>query len=79
MNDISDLLRELFDRCGNNDTLDREFKKILQADVELQDEYKMWCNAHGYHRRDGYRNFVNELIESQDTIWDNYKEYGNEI
>ncbi|WP_407401978.1 hypothetical protein [Sodaliphilus sp.] len=79
MNDISDLLRELLDRCGNNETLDSEFQNLLQADVRLQDEYKLWCNAHGYTVRNGYRDYINELVESQDSIWDNYKEFGNEI
>lgn len=79
MNDISELLRELLDKHGNTDQLDMEFQMLLQSDDELKSEYKTWCNAHGYHRRDGYRNFVNELVDSQETIWDNYREYGNDI
>ncbi len=79
MNDISEILRELLDRCGNTSVLDIEFKEMLRCDDELKTEYKSWCNAHGYSRRDGYREYINELVESQDSIWDNYKEYGNEI
>ena len=79
MNDIAEILRELLDRYGNNDTLDTEFQALLMADDDLKKDYNMWCKAHGYTKRNGYREFVNELVESQDTIWDNYKEFGNEI
>ena len=29
--------------------------------------------------KDGYRDFINEIIESQDSYWDNYQEFGNNI
>jgi len=79
MNDISELLRSLLDKHGNTDQLDAEFLMLIQSDDELKREYKMWCNAHGYSKREGYRNYIDELVESQDSIWDNYKEFGNEI
>ncbi len=79
MNDIQDLMRELLDKYGNTEELDAQFTALLQADDDLQEEYKIWCNAHGYRKSNGYRIFINELVESQDSIWDNYKEFGNEI
>lgn len=79
MNDISDLLRELLDRYGNTDQLDIEFNALLQADDDLKSDYKKWCTAHGYSKRNGYHMFIDELVESKDSIWDNYKEFGNEI
>ena len=33
----------------------------------------------GYSVKDGYRDFINEIIESQDSYWDNYQEFGNNI
>ncbi len=79
MNDIQDLLRELLDRYGNTEELDAQFNALMQADDELREEYKTWCNALGYRKSNGYRMYINELVESQDSIWDNYREFGNEI
>ena len=69
MNDISDILRELLDRFSNTPELDEEFEK----------EYVIWCEDNGYSVKDGYRDFINEIIESQDSYWDNYQEFGNNI
>ena len=65
MNDISDLLRELLDRYSNTPELDEEFERM--------------CDENGYNVKDGYRDFINEIIESQDSYWDNYHEFGNNI
>ena len=78
MNDISDILRELFDRHGNTEQLGEEFKTMLQDDA-LMSEYREWCREHGYSTRTGYRDYIDELVESQDSIWDNYREYGHDI
>ena len=78
MNDISDILRELFDRYGNTDELGDEFRMMLQ-DERLMSEYREWCRECGYSTRTGFRDYVDELVESQDSIWDNYREYGHDI
>ena len=38
-----------------------------------------WCRERGYSTRTGFRDYVDELVESQDSIWDNYREYGHDI
>ena len=52
---------------------------MLQADEILREDYEEWCDVHGYSLATGYRDYVDEFVESQDSIWDNYKEFGNEI
>ncbi len=79
MNDISDLLRELLDRYSNTSDLDREFRRMLRDDAMLQDDYEMWCDERGYKPSTGYRDYINEIVESQDSIWDTYHEFGNNI
>ena len=79
MNDISEILHEMLDRYGPSSQIDEEFLAILNSDNELNDEYKAWCKSHGYATKNGFREYINELIESRDSLWDNYKEYGNEI
>ena len=79
MNDISDLLRTLLDRHSNTEELDRAFKRMLNSDEQLRDDYRQWCDDMGYSIASGYRDFINEIVESQDSIWDTYHEYGNDL
>ena len=79
MNDISDLLRELLDRYSNTGELDREFRRMLRDDPDLRDEYEVWCDDHGYKTSTGFRDFIDEIVESQDSFWDTYHEFGNNI
>ena len=72
MNDISDLLRELLDRYSNTPELDQEFERMRREDEEFDKDYIVWCEENGY-------SVINEIIESQDSYWDNYQEFGNNI
>jgi len=73
MNDISDILRELLDRYSNTPALDEEFERMLREDDTLRADYSEWCDENGYKASTGYREFVNELVESQDSIWENFQ------
>lgn len=79
MYDISDLLRELLDRFSNTSELDDEFRRMLRDDPHLADEYAEWCDDRGYKKSTGFRDFINEIVESQDSFWDSYQEFGNNI
>lgn len=79
MNDISELLRELLDRYSNTSELDQEFERMRREVEGFEDEYALWCEEYGYNVKDGYRDFINEIVESQDSYWDNYQEFGNNI
>ena len=79
MNDISDLLRELLDRYSNTPELDQEFERMRREVDGFNDDYVEWCEENGYSVKDGYRDFIDEIVESQDSYWDNYQEYGNNI
>ena len=79
MNDISDYLRELLDRYSNTPELDEEFDRVVRSDEEFSKEYAVWCDENGYNVKNGYREFINEIIEAQDSYWDSYQEFGNNI
>ena len=52
---------------------------MLRDDPALEDDYAEWCDEHGYKKATGFRDFINEIVESQDSFWDNYQEFGNNI
>ena len=79
MNDISEILRELLDRFSNTPELDQEFERMRRGVDGFNDDYVEWCEENGYSVKDGYRDFIDEIVESQDSYWDNYQEYGNNI
>ena len=79
MYDISEILRELLDRYSNTSELDHEIERMRRENEGFEDEYATWCDEYGYTVKDGYRDFINEIVESQDSYWDNYQEFGNNI
>ena len=78
-NDFSDTLRELLDRFSNTSELDKEFQRKLREEAGFNEEYEAWCEENGYEVKTGYRDFINEIIEDQDSYWDSYDEFGNNI
>ena len=79
MNDISEILSELLDRYSNTPELDQEFERMRREVDGFEDDYAAWCEDNGYSIKDGYLDFINEIVESQDSYWDNYQEFGNNI
>ena len=79
MNDISEILRALLDKYSNTSSLDDEFQRMLEDDETLQEDYAEWCEARGYGRATGYRDFIDEIMDSQESVWDHYHEFGNDI
>ena len=72
--DISDILRALLDRCANATEAEHEFARMLRDDSHLKRDYAEWCDAQGYDTKTGYQDFIDEMLEDQDSIWDNLNE-----
>lgn len=70
MYDISEILRSLLDQYSRVNAVDREFERMLSEDKNLKQEYKIWCEEHGYDNKTGYQDYLDELIESRDQLWE---------
>ena len=56
-----------------------EFKKLVPEDTELRERSREWCQAVGSSEKQGFLDYCEEYLESQDSIWDNLKdEYEDE-
>lgn len=75
MNNISELLRSLLDEYSSVDMAESEFKRMLNEDDNLKADYKVWCEDLGYSPKTGYEEYIEEIFESQDSIWDILDEY----
>ena len=55
-----------------------EFHKMIADDPALRDQYRQWCHEIGNTERNGFRDYCNEYIENQESVWDSLTDYDNE-
>ena len=76
---ITDFFQELLKEYGSIDIADAELKKQLHEDAELKARYREWCHEVGSSEKNGFLDYCEEFLESQDSIWENLKdEYDDE-
>ena len=72
--DINEILQSLLDRLSRVSEVDREFQRMIDKDPALMECYEEWCESNGYDTRTGYQDYVDELRESRDSVWDSMNE-----
>ena len=75
MNDLNDFFKELIAQHRSIDIAESEFRRMMDDDDELRTGYKEWCEEHGYNTKHGFRDFCEEYLESQDSIWESLSDY----
>lgn len=75
MNYISELLQSLLTQHRSADIIESEFKKLLYEDEDVKNKYKEWCETLGYSEKTGYMEYIEEILETQESIWDTINEY----
>lgn len=74
MNDISDILRTMLDRTSRISDVEREFERMMDMDDVLRSDYVQWCREMGYETKSGYKDYLDELLEQRDSIWEGFDE-----
>lgn len=75
MNDITLTFENILTEHRSIDIAEAEFKKMVNEDSELKEQYREWCDAVGSSEKNGFRDFCDEYIESQDSIWDSLNDF----
>lgn len=75
MKDITELFLQLIHQNKSVDIADAEFKKLIHEDAELREEYREWCDAVGSSEKQGFLDFCDEYIDSQESIYDTLNDY----
>lgn len=76
---ITDFFNDLLREYGSVDIADAEFKKQLHEEPALRDRYREWCHEVGSTEKNGFLDYCEEYLESQESIWENLKdEYDDE-
>ena len=74
MEDITDFFNSMLRQYGSVDIAEAEFKKQLHEDADLHESYRGWCHEVGSSEKNGFMDYCEEYLESQESIWDNLKD-----
>lgn len=69
MEDIITIFNDYLSHYGSVDIAESEFKKSIYEDRELRALYREWCDEVGSTERDGFSDYVQEYLDSQDDVW----------
>ena len=75
MNNLSEFIIDLLTENRSIDIAESEFRRMMAGDEELRSDYKEWCEEHGYTEKHGFKEFCEEYLESQDSIWETLNDY----
>lgn len=73
--DIVNFFTDIIEQSGSYDIAKAEFQRIIADDDDLHAQYRAWCEENGYSERDGFDEFINERIDSHDSVWDSLNDY----
>lgn len=73
--DITEYFNSLISQTGSIDMAEAEFKRAIAEDNELHTIYREWCHENGSSERNGFIDFCDEYMESQDSKWDSLNDY----
>ncbi|MDE5568908.1 MAG: hypothetical protein K2I89_01545 [Muribaculaceae bacterium] len=75
MNDLSEFFIDLLMQHRSIDIAESEFRRMMDDDEELRMDYKEWCEERDYTEKHGFKEFCEEYLESQDSIWESLNDY----
>ncbi len=73
--DITEYFNSLISQTGRIDMAEAEVKRASAEDNELHTIYREWCHENGSSERNGFLDFCDEYMESQDSKWDSLNDY----
>lgn len=78
---IMDRLLDIFDtiirQTGSIDIAESEFKRQMNEDPQLREQYREWCHEVGSSEKRGFLDYCEEYLASQDDIWESLNDYDN--
>ncbi len=78
MDDITTIFNEYLSQFHSIDIAEAEFKKSIHEDSELRKIYRQWCDETGSTERDGFLDYCQEYIESQNDVWNSLNDFDDE-
>lgn len=73
--DITSVFENYLRNYRSVDVAEAEFKKHLHEDRELKAAYREWCHNVGSSEKNGFLDFCEEFIESENEVWETLNDY----
>lgn len=74
-NDIVRFFTDLIEQSGSYDIARAEFRRIMADDDDLHEQYREWCDENGYSEHNGFDEFIDQRIDSHDSVWNALNDY----
>lgn len=71
--DIEETIRAIIDQHRSIDFVESEFQRQLNDDEKLKEAYMDWCEELGLSPKTGYVDYIEEILESENSVWDHYR------
>lgn len=78
MTDITTIFDELISQHGSIDIAEFEFKKIMHEDDDIHELYRQWCRDNGSSEKNGFFDYCNEYLDTQNDVWNSLNEFEDE-
>lgn len=75
MCEITDIFIRYITQHGSADMAEAAFKRDMHTDSELRVAYRKWCHEVGSSERNGFFDFCDEYIESQNDVWNTLTDF----
>ncbi len=76
--EIEDVIQSLIDQHGSIDFVESEFLRMINEDADLKNAYNEWCEVLDYSPKTGFKEYIEEVFESKDSIWNALTEFEDE-
>lgn len=73
--EITDYFRHIIEQYGSYDIARAEFFHHIDDDPALHEQYAEWCEENGYSERNGFDEFIEQHINSADSVWDSLNDF----
>lgn len=78
MDDITSIFNDYITQYRSIDIAEAEFKKSMHEDPELRALYRQWCSDVGSTEKNGFFDYCDEYLDSQNDVWNSLNDYDNE-
>lgn len=78
MDDITLIFNDFLSQYGSVDIAESEFKKSMHEDQELRTLYRQWCSDVGSTEKNGFMDYCDEFLDSQNDVWSTLNDYDDE-
>lgn len=75
---MEDLIRSLINQYRSIDIVESEFKRLLDEDPIIRNDYATWCEEEGYPLKKGYKEYIQRIFASENSIWETFVQFEDE-